>query len=259
MAEGEPTLEIVLKNERPVQFRDLTGSLDALGDHYENFVFSRGYDPLAGNVRLYVKELRSGSIIAVLQSLAEQASFVQDHLEMMTAFLTNFDDMMKFFLAYFPAEHARPLPIYRTDAERLNQVLEPVAKDGGSQLILSVAGDMNLTVNIGSQEANAAQNSIRRFLGPQLPQFDFFTQEVLYLRQVRDDASSRAGDRGVIEKFSPKPVKLLFLTPEAKRMILDQPDNPFRLAFIVDGEISRIGGEPAAYKIYAVHESFERE
>ena len=61
-----------------------------------------------------------------------------------------------------------------------------------------------------------------------------------------------------IEKFSNRPVKLLFLTPEAKAAILDKPENPFKWAYVIDGEVSTVEGEPALYKIAAVHEAIER-
>lgn len=53
-------------------------------------------------------------------------------------------------------------------------------------------------------------------------------------------------------------VKLLFLTPEAKAAILDKPENPFQWAYVIDGEVSTVEGEPALYKIAAVHEAIER-
>src|SRR5947208_2260741 len=76
----------------------------------------------------------------------------------------------------------------------------------------------------------------------------------LYLQQVRGDPKSKVGDRGVIERFSTKPVKIHFMTPESKAAVLDRP-YPFKVAHVVDGQVSTVKGEPALYKVTNVHET----
>ena len=127
-------------------------------------------------------------------------------------------------------------------------------------LILQIQGDVHLypILQYDSQQANVIQNRVHRFLGPPLPQAITFQKEPLYLVQVRDDARAKVGDRGVIEKFSEKPVRLQFMNEEAKRRVIDTPENPFKLVFIVDGEVGYVGGKPAVYKIYYVHDEFPR-
>lgn len=88
-----------------------------------------------------------------------------------------------------------------------------------------------------------------------MPESGLFEKEVLYLEQIRRGTKTSTGDRGVIEKFSPRPVKLLFMTEEVKAAIIDKPQNPFQMSYIIDGEVSTARGEPALYKIAKVHES----
>lgn len=253
-----PLLRLEFRNQRPVELLDLTTSFMALGEAFQDHAISHGFDPLEKNVRLYIRELRTGSIIADLQSLMDQASLVLDHRELFASFLANLDDVIKFFLTL--TESKGPPPS-RVVAERTAQVLEPVAKDGGSQLFLNVAGDVHFHhYEYNSAQANAYQNTVRKYFGPRLPSSQMFQREPLTLVQVRDDLRGHAGDRGIMERFSAKPIRLLFMNEEAKRRILEQPDNPFRLVFLVDGEMSTAGGEkPAVYKIYYVHGSFDRD
>jgi hypothetical protein len=63
---------------------------------------------------------------------------------------------------------------------------------------------------------------------------------------------------GVIERFSTEPVKLHFMTPESKAAILDRP-YPFKLAHVIDGQVSTVKGEPALYKVTHVHETIGEE
>jgi hypothetical protein len=48
------------------------------------------------------------------------------------------------------------------------------------------------------------------------------------------------------------------MTPEAKASILDNPENPFKMAYVVDGQLSTVEGKPALYKVTVVHDAFER-
>jgi hypothetical protein len=62
----------------------------------------------------------------------------------------------------------------------------------------------------------------------------------------------------MIERFYSKPVKLQFSTPEVKSEILDKPDNPFKMAYEVDGQVTTVEGKPTLYRITAVHDAHER-
>jgi hypothetical protein len=262
MSDEELELIVCLANTKPVELVDLGQSFEALGELYTEFVHSKGYEPMAGNARLYLVDVRSGSIVASLKGLLDQASFLVDHLDVLAGFLANVNDLIKFFTVQETSKGA-DLTITRTEALRLSKVLEPVAKDGGAQIVFEIKGNTApVTVNnivVTSERANAIQNNVRRFLGPTVPENGNFEKEVLYLQQMRGDSKTSVGDRGVIEKFSMKPVKLYFMTPEVKDAILDQPENPFKMSYVVDGEVSTAKGEPALYKVTKVHDAIERE
>jgi hypothetical protein len=81
--------------------------------------------------------------------------------------------------------------------------MEPVAKDGGANLFLNVSGDVHIHNHYNSQQANAVQNSARRFLGNPLPTNEVHHDQLLSLYQVRGDISAKVGDRGIIEAISP--------------------------------------------------------
>src|SRR5205823_5953351 len=103
----------------------------------------------------------------------------------------------------------------------------------GAQLFIQITGNDNQTIinnYYSSERSRAAQDGVRRFLGPEMPATGHFDHELLYLQQVRDAVPSRAGDRGIIEKFSPKPTKLIFMTEDAKRTVLERPF-PFKHLF----------------------------
>jgi hypothetical protein len=102
------------------------------------------------------------------------------------------------------------------------------------------------------------QNSARRYLGPKLPTNDTLHDELLTLNQVRGEAKSSSGDRGIIESVSPLPVKLLFTSEEIKKGILEAPENPFQRVFIVDVQVKTANGKAALYKVLALKDSFDK-
>jgi hypothetical protein len=75
---------------------------------------------------------------------------------------------------------------------------------------------------------------------------------------MRGNIKAKTGDRGIIEKVSRRPVKFHFMTPEVKASIVDTPDNSFKMAYLVDGEIGKINGESGLYKIYEVHDAIDK-
>ena len=257
-ASGDGTdiaFQVKYETERPVELSDLGESFRALGKQYEDYVHRHGFDQTPGNARLYVAELRTGSILLILKNMLEQGSMVLKDFDVLAGFIANLYELVDYFRT---AKPTTPTEITRDDASRLSRIVEPAAKDGTGAISFTFIGNTApIAINniiINNETANAIQNNVRRFLGPSVPDPGSFEREVLYLQQMRGDPMSKVGDRGVIERFSTKPVKLHFMTPESKAAILDTP-YPFKVAHIIDGQVSTVKGEPALYKVTNVHET----
>jgi hypothetical protein len=256
MSESEPIITFKLENSKPVDLLDLTGSLAAFGEAYRDYVAGAGYDVEPGNVRLFVREIRTGSIIADLASMADQASWVLSHLDAASAFISHFDKILHYFLVLPSLSSEAPT---KREAAQAIAVMEPVAKDGGANLFLNVSGDVHIHHHYSSQQANAVQNSARRFLGPTVPTNELCHDQLLSLFQVRGDVSAKVGDRGIIESISPHPAKLLFASEEVKRQIVEHPDNPFQKLFLVDVEAKATEGKIRLYRILTVKDVLDRD
>ncbi len=68
MEQNELTLVVEIKNNNPVELEAFANSLKSLGDEYKRFCLAHEESP--GDVGLYIKSVRSGSIIAELMTLA---------------------------------------------------------------------------------------------------------------------------------------------------------------------------------------------
>jgi hypothetical protein len=76
-SEAQPAvLTYYLKTTQPVGLLDLTASLTAIGEQFRRFMREDGADIAEEDIRLYIKEVREGSVVADLIALAQQLSFV---------------------------------------------------------------------------------------------------------------------------------------------------------------------------------------
>jgi hypothetical protein len=210
---------------------------------FEEFSNENSGDPIPGNLRLYVREMRSGSIIADLMPLGEQISWVLDHKDILGAFVAHLNELAGYFL-----KGEIGAPPTRQEAERLSQILEPVSKDSSAQYNIQASDSAKVEIHnhfhVGFVEANAIQNGVRRFLGPQLPALEVVRDRLMTLEQVKNVASAKTGDRGIIESVWPKAVKLQFLSDAAKQQVLSLAENPFQRVFLVDAEVHSARGRP---------------
>lgn len=255
---NESQLRIEIKNTQPVELIDLTESLLSLGNQYKKFIVSHPEFGSSRDVKLYVKEIRAGSIITDLVSLTPLMLAVAERPDTVIEFAKFMKEVFDFLMGKLKQSPA----LDKGDLSDFSKIIEPVAKDNGGQINVSgiVNGDVTVNVfNFSSIEANAVQNSIRRQLDSfKESQSNTHNQVVMYWFQARGDTTSNTGDKGIIESISPKPVKVLFDNENIKSKIMLGEENPFRYGYIVDVLVETIEGKPAAYKILYFHNTVDR-
>jgi hypothetical protein len=259
--DGEPKLTIEIQNRRPIELLDLTESFLSLGDEYKRFVAANPDMVGAQNVRLYIKEIRAGSVVADLVALVGVGVPVAlPYIENANNIL-DFAKYLKGAYGYFSGKEEEKPQLHPTEYTNLSKIIEPVAKDNGSQINITATdgGTVNITFNLNSTEANAAQNNLRREIEQfREPETKVHNQVLLYWYRASRDTDKQVGDRAIIESISPNPVKTVFDEDKTKaEMILSDP-NPFLSAYIVDVFVDTIRGKPALYKIIRLHDRIEK-
>lgn len=251
-SKGELKLEI--KNKRPIELLDLTASLTALGDEYLRHLEFEDPEAAASEVRLYVNEIHTGSVIATLMAASPQLVEAGTYAISVVSFAEKLHKGYKFLTGL----GAKPHNLDNKTLQNLNSIAEPIAKDSASQLNIGTNfGPIILTLNSG--EANHAQNTIRRLMAEDKSvTTGYHEQVVMYWYQARNDSKSAAGDRGIIESISDAPVKVLCVNERIKQQMVLDVENPFREAYIVDVAVETVKGKPAAYKVMALHEKIPR-
>lgn len=251
-------LEITLKNTRPVALTDLTMALLSVSNQYQRFVEGATTDDYAPSSELLIKEVRSGSIVVELVShampivpliweggsLVEWVKVAKETLDWLTGKSKN-----------------PPAEVSKQDLQQWKNILEPVARDSGSQMIFN-ASEGSTIVNhfvFNSHQANEAQNSIRRLMDEAgSPEDHIHRRKVMTWYQTRFDSHSDTGDKAIIEDITKKAVKVIFENNAVKSAMLrgdarfDKPWN--ELAYIVDVRVQTVGGLPKLYEIINYYE-----
>lgn len=251
-------LVLELKNTRPIELIDLTESYLSFAALYKSRTLKNPSLAHIVEPKLYVKEIKSGSIITELVDFAPLLfPFVEN-----TNSLIEFFKFLKNMYELFKKEPKEVHEITKSECTNLAKIINPVAKDEGSQLIINTVINGNPTFNYNMLNSDAIQISeeIEKYkLLLNEPDNNKYTKVLMYWYQVRDEIHARTGDKAIIEKISIRPLKVIFNTDELKQQILEDSANFFRYAYVVDVELQTINSRPMLYNILNIHDKIEKE
>jgi hypothetical protein len=257
---SEARLTIHFENKSPIELIDFTESFEALGNEYYKFLSESDDFRLKTETKLYVKEIRNGSVIAVLSDLVPAViPFVENSNSVI-----EFTKFLKKGYEYFLGNTTeKPKDFDIKDCNNFNNIIKPVAKDNGSNIVFTGDfnfGEVTVNLNYSSQEANAIQNGIARFKTELKEPISNIEKNVLfYWDSAKYEDSSKSIDKGFIDSIHPSSLKVVFNNQEDKKSMLDTEANPFHFAFLVDVEILTVQKIPTAYKILKVNDTFPKE
>lgn len=235
-----------LRNTKPIELSEFTGSLYALNGAFEKASGKKGAE-------LYVNTVRDGSIIV---DLIEYIGVGMLGLPDIAPLLVSFAETI--FNKVGDAMHRRDLHSWTSDElKEIKDIVSPATK-GQNSLELSIvdsSGNVynNCTFNMNAQQAREVVNTItEEQLQRRIPVMDDTEYtELLVLKQPRD-SSNDVGTNGIIERFDPNPKKLLFEDYGTKKIILEQPGNPFNVAYFVKFTPKTANGKIQAYYIKSI-------
>ena len=192
---------MTLHYTRPVELADLSTSLGALAHQHERFADKLGATINGDRIRLYVKEIRPGSIIVELLALAQTELPLVDAVNTVVPFAKNVSELLGFAVGRTPAPPDGTTP---KDARDLSEFIKPVAGDLGSSMVIQARDNARVEVNvhIDSNQANAAQNRLGNWAARQQePVSGIHEHQLFYFARATGDAQRGTGDRGIIERF----------------------------------------------------------
>lgn len=136
-------LEIKINNQKPIVLTDLTIALLGVGQQFKRFIENETNEQYKVGSELYIKEVRSGSIIVELVAQALPIA----PLLWQGGSLHEWVIYCKSIIEWLNGKvNKPPKDVTKQDLNQWNNILEPIAKDHGSQL--------NFTVSSGGQVVN---------------------------------------------------------------------------------------------------------
>ena len=155
-------LVVEIKNKHPLELLELTKSLVSLANQFNSYTSDLNTSKEDREAKLYVKEIRTGSVILELIEVATIGvlPFIEN-INTLVSFAEYLRDSYQYFLG---SPRGKPKEFSISDQRDLSQIINPIANDNGSQINVSVNVGEGATVYLamGSLEANAIQNTIAR-------------------------------------------------------------------------------------------------
>lgn len=208
---SEAKLTIKIENKRPIEITDFTDSFNSLANQYYKYLSENESFKLNQDTKLYIKEIRSGSIITELSDLVPLVlPFVENSNSVI-----EFTGFLKKGFDYFLGKtEEKPKEFDLKDCNNFNNIIKPIAKDNGSNVLFN--GDWNfenITVNFNfnSVEANAIQNGIQREKeNLKEPTKNIQHKVLFYWDSAKYDEKSKSVDKGYIDSVSFKSLRVSF-------------------------------------------------
>jgi hypothetical protein len=249
----EISLRIEIRNKQPIELIELTKSFIAISNQYTAYASNNASTEIEREARLYIKEIKSGSVILDLMEIASAS--VIPFLEN-TNTIIGFADYCKKAINVFLNKDKEMENYTVSDCKDFSAIVNPIAKDNGAQLNMStnVNGVFNQYVFLDSKDSNALQNIID-LKKPEIAG----TREkvVLAFYQTRNSTKGKTGNKAIVDDIEKgKPVNVIFANTELKQNILKGENNPNNFGFLVDVKIETVSDKIVAYRILKLHDIF---
>ncbi len=255
-------ITVSLDLKQPVEITDFARLFASLGDQFDAYI-ADNYPDISGKVKIFVKEVRKGSIIA---DIVPQ---IRDMVDLMDAVLivTGFSGLVSWKIKEYIS--GRKIGDFgKSDIEAVTDMVKSVAHDSnGKATIENVILEQGvwtrkLSVSFTTSEARQAVKVLESHKSDleKTESADHRRVTMVFERSSTRDASvgKRSGERVIIDAISDKAQALIYASEMAERQIKHEireaDDNVFKKAFVVDVNVESRGGQPIGYRVTQVHQ-----
>ena len=267
-----PSMTVTYENSKPIELADLTTSLQALSRRFSRFAAQNDLQIEDETVKLFIKEIRPGSVIVELVNLVTSHATASSGLlgVGLGATVTQANSIITFAksigdgLSKLAGKGGSSKDIPTSELRDLAKIVEPIARDSGGQLHIEAkdSSQIQVSINLQSNDANAVQNrSLREIESRRAPMETNFKKVLMYWDQASKGKASSRSDKALIDKICDRPLKVIFDDDQLdiKSKMVSGRDNPFNIGFIVDVELLTRGERPVAYRVTHLYEVLDDE
>lgn len=273
MAAAEPSLQLHLEPEEPIEISELTGALTAIAHQYQAYAVENELAFKNSEARLLVSAVRPGSIdINLVPDLTTMIAMAGpllapliDKLELIEKFGKHLKSLIDLFAKKRETTDRDNITV--KDCDDATNIVKPIANHGGSQTFNVINGPVTIQLlTITAPEAvSILETAAQEKALLQSPNAEIVQRvPMIWKRLDRDSVKSAAKttpDRALIEEIDEKS-HAVFFTDEMshlKNQMIDDEDNPYQAIYFVDVVVSRSSGKVVSYRVIGYHGKEELE
>ncbi|MBR1174883.1 hypothetical protein JQ617_13015 [Bradyrhizobium sp. KB893862 SZCCT0404] len=261
-----PHIILNIQTQRPIQLDDFVSAFSSIASQYERFVRAQ-YPELSGDAKIFVREVRAGSIEAdlipwAMQGLSAVVNVIEQ-IQIVEKFVKTYGGILGKYL-----NGGKEADASRGDLKDFMGAVSAIANDPkGRSTLQAVAYEdgkkkIKAALVFDTTQAREAQKQIedQRLLLESSSSADH--QRVLMTfkqSNVKDSVmGKRTGERVAIEDISPRDLPLIYASELAeqriKHEVREADENVYKKGFIVDVNVQLVGGRPAGYRVTNLHQ-----
>lgn len=263
MTKSNDYLSLHIETVHSIQVEELTAALNSYAKQYQQFAIEEDLVSKGSDARLLVSSVSEGSIeISFIPELVAVGMTMLPIIDQGTVVLKFAEQLISLIRHFHPSAESNGKPdITIRDCDDVANIVSPVADNGGQQTIVVVNGGIHVnSARINQSEARiirAKAERTRELLT--VPSSETREAVSLTWHQLAKDApktqGKRSPDQGLIEELDDVPHAILFTdeTAHLKGELIAEGENPYRMVYFVDVEVSRVGGKIVSYRLCGFH------
>ncbi|MGQ0456116.1 MAG: hypothetical protein ACT4OU_03530 [Hyphomicrobium sp.] len=262
MQEGTPFVELRICLTEPTELVSLVESFAAVANQFDVYL-RREHPNLKGAAKLFVQDIRKGSIIVELLPIIQPLIANMDNTLIVDGFVRRFGGRIKQYI-----EGKKDDSATKGDIKDLMGAVGLIANDpDGKSAISSVEyrktkTTTRLTMEFDTEGAKKARETLQlQKAAIDLPAYEVFENKLMVFVQTTvksSDTGKKTNQQAIIEAIHPKPLGITFETDLARERveseIREDEKNVYKKGFFVDCYTERLNGKPVAYRITAVRD-----
>lgn len=263
MDRGNAYIELSLELDEPAELYDLVRSFTALASQFNEYVKEYHPNLVDGDSKIYVKEIRKGSIIASLIPFFPMLIENMDRIIIVDDFIKRYGGRLADYAAGKFDRSAS-----KTDLKDFNGQVAAIANDPNGNVKLASAEfvetnkSKRASFTFDTKEARAIEKTANEHIKLiEAKAYELIQRQLMVfwqsnLKEV--EQGRRSAEKVIIEDITKTPLAIVYDSELAqekiKHEIRDGSRNLYKLGFYISGRVERLNDRPVAYRISEVHE-----
>jgi hypothetical protein len=273
MTQNLPILGLNFHITGPVDIEELIAALGSFQRQYTRYMRTTqrthtGAIPDEDDTRLFIREIKTGSILA---DLVPWVPMVAPTVFPLLEYHNAFADFISYVRQYMNFLQDKGDPPENSSAAIVSadfaDILAPFARRRSGDLQVELKQEtpdgmkQQMTINYTHAEATKAHTKATRLSSAKVQASSDYQNVVMHLPRLdvnsHPNSSKQTPDRGIIERVTSKPLRVVWASEHDSIRVKNAPGNPLKNAYIVDVNVENCNGKPVLYNIIRLHEIIE--